>query len=135
MKSIFQHITLSLLSFCFLFSTMSFSINAHYCGNILVDKQVMLPAEKCAMHDADDVHQKDKDDCCNESNHTVDGQDELQVNLMDDIQLPVLALSFPADNFSYELLYDRLKTTTHYQDRAPPGKKYSYQILYQSFLI
>jgi len=118
-----------------LFSTMSFSINAHYCGNILVDKQVMLPAEKCAMDDADKSHLKDKDDCCNESNHIVDGQDELQVNFMDDIQLPVFALSFPADNFSYEQLYDRLKTKKHFKDRAPPGKKYSLQILYQSFLI
>ena len=70
-----------------------------------------------------------------EKNHIVDGQDELQVNLTDDIQVPVFALSFSADNFPLALSYDLLKTKTNYKDRAPPGKKHSLQVLYQSFLI
>lgn len=135
MIKLLQHIGLSILSFCFLFSTMSFSINTHYCGNILVDKQMMLPAKKCAMHSADNTHINAKDDCCNESNQIIDGQDELQLNFLDDIQSPFVALSYSADHFLLRLQTDQLKRQTHFKDRAPPGNKYSFQILYQSFLI
>ena len=135
MKERFTHIALYFLSITFLLSTVSFSVNTHYCGNILVDQSIVVPAKKCAMHSADTDHKNVKDDCCNEKNHIVDGQDELQVNLTDDIQVPVFALSFSADNFPLALSYDLLKTKTNYKDRAPPGKKHSLQVLYQSFLI
>ena len=135
MKRRFTHIALYILSITFLLSTVSFSVNAHYCGNILVDQSIVVPAKKCAMHSTDTDHKEVKDDCCNEKHHLVEGQDELQNTFSDDIQLSILALSLPADNFPFELQYDRLKTKIHFKDRAPPGKKYSLQILYQSFLI
>ena len=84
MKQVF-HKTISLLmAFVVLFSTMSFTIDMHYCGDTLVDTSVFSKADSCGM----DMQKTDstsdcsitKKDCCTDEQIAVEGQNELQLS-------------------------------------------------------
>jgi len=67
-----------------LFSTFSFAIEQHYCGDELVDFAVMGHVETCGM----ELLQKDTatecgqivDDCCTDEVLAIDGQKELKIS-------------------------------------------------------
>ncbi|WP_194768404.1 HYC_CC_PP family protein [Tamlana sp. I1] len=84
MKKVFRKIASLLMAFVVLFSTMSFAVNMHYCGDKLVDASIFHNAETCGMEmNALPVEgcEITKKDCCNDVQVVVDGQDELQVSL------------------------------------------------------
>ena len=70
-------------------STMSMTVNKHYCSNILVDTALFQEAKTCGMdddssHQSDDNHEQDeKDSCCSSENELIKGQDELQLQKVD----------------------------------------------------
>lgn len=72
------------MAFVVLFSTMSFTIDMHYCGNTLVDTAVFQKAKGCGMKT--DVATTSsmcsivKKDCCKEDQIIVKGQDELKIS-------------------------------------------------------
>ena len=83
MKQIF-HKTMSLtMAFVVLFSTMSFTVNMHYCGETLVDTAIFKKAKGCGM-EMQSPSTKDcsisKKNCCSDKQILVDGQDELKLN-------------------------------------------------------
>ena len=49
MKLFIKKITALLMAFVVLFSTMSFTISEHYCGDHLVDSGLFSKAENCGM--------------------------------------------------------------------------------------
>ena len=65
-----------------MFSTMSFTVDMHYCGSTLVDKALFTKAKSCGMQMQTlsptdcSVIQKN---CCSNKQLIVEGQDELQV--------------------------------------------------------
>ena len=65
-----------------LFSTTSFTMHMHYCGDTLVDKSYFVKAESCGMETPGPVLPSDcetvKKDCCSEDQLTFEGQDELK---------------------------------------------------------
>lgn len=72
-----------LMAFVVLFSTMSFTVNMHYCGDTLVETVVFKKAKGCGM----EMLNPSKDDCsimkkncCNDKQLVIDGQDELQLS-------------------------------------------------------
>ena len=88
MKYFFRHTISLLLALLVLVSTQSYSINSHYCGNILVDKSFVKPAKKCAIphsatissaiHDAENNIPHNQDDKCGDDEfEMILGQDEL----------------------------------------------------------
>ena len=81
MKQIFHKIVSMLMAFVVLFSTMSFTIDMHYCGDTLVDFAVLKKAESCGMniqkHASNDCSVAEKS-CCSDKQTIVEGQDELQ---------------------------------------------------------
>ena len=134
MKIKFTSIALYFLTITFLLSTVSFSVNAHYCGNILVDQSIVTPAKKCAMHSADTDHKDVKDNCCNEKNHVVEGQDELQLQKMDfNFEQVVFVTAFFHSYLElFNLESSENPTFKHYQ---PPEYSHDLQVLNQVFLI
>ena len=85
MKEFIHKIGSVLLAFVVLLSTMSFTIDMHYCGDTLVDTAVFKKAKTCGM----EIQQTDSDagcsvmkkDCCSEKQVYIDGQDELKLSL------------------------------------------------------
>ena len=65
-----------------LFSTMSFTIDMHYCGDSLVETAIFQKAKGCGMEmenpSTEGCSIKVKD-CCSDEQLKIDGQDELQL--------------------------------------------------------
>ena len=81
MKQVFHKILSILMSFVVLCSTMSFTINMHYCGDTLVETAVFHETEGCGMEmqkSSTEVCAVVKKNYCNDEQLVIDGQDELQ---------------------------------------------------------
>jgi len=123
MKQVF-HKTISLLmTFVVLFSTMSFTIDMHYCGDTLVDTAIFKKAKTCGMEMQSSTTDSDcsitKKDCCTDKEINIDGQDELKISF-DKLTLDqqVFVASFV---YTYTNLFEGLeKNVTSYRDYAPP---------------
>ena len=71
------------MAFVVLFSTMSFTINMHYCDDTLVETVVFKKAKGCGMemqHPSTDGCSIMKKNCCDDKQLVVEGQDELQLS-------------------------------------------------------
>ena len=82
MKQIIHKIISLSLAFVVLVSTMSFTVNMHYCGDNLVDTAIFVEAETCGMEmdtTATDCSVKKKN-CCTKKQVIVEGQDELKIS-------------------------------------------------------
>lgn len=121
-----------LLALLVLFSTVSFTVEKHYCGDVLVDVSVFSEVEKCAM-EAIEILQKKT--CCKDEVNVVEGQDELKVSSFEDLdfekQLLVTAITVAYIN-GFESLP---KQTVLHKDYSPPNLVYDIQVLDQVFII
>ncbi len=81
MKAILHKIMAITMAWVVLFSTMSFTVDKHYCGDILIDVALFKEAESCGMMMAmasmssDDMPEMD---CCHNEQIVIKGQDELK---------------------------------------------------------
>lgn len=72
------------MAFVVLFSTMSFTLNMHYCGNTLVETALFQNAKGCGMEMGNSSTEGcaiTKKNCCSNEQLLIDGQDELQLQL------------------------------------------------------
>lgn len=72
------------MSFVVLLSTMSFTVNMHYCGDTLVETALFHKAKGCGMGmqmPSTEGCAITKKNCCNDEQVVVDGQDELQLQV------------------------------------------------------
>ena len=74
------------LSFLVLFSTLSLTIEKHFCGDVLVDVAVFTETEKCA----DDIAVIDatlitKKSCCKDEIDVIEGLNLLTINSFEDL--------------------------------------------------
>ena len=84
MKQIFHKIMSLTMAFVVLFSTMSFTVNMHYCGDNLVEIAIFHNAKGCGMEmdkPSSDSCSTAKKNCCDDKQFVVDGQDELQIQV------------------------------------------------------
>ena len=87
MKFSVIHKTFSVaLSFLVLFSTLSLTIEKHFCGDVLVDVAVFTETEKCA----DDIAVIDetvitKKSCCKDEIDVIEGLNLLTINSFEDL--------------------------------------------------
>lgn len=121
-----------LLAFLVLFSTVSFTIEKHYCGNVLVDVSVFSDVDKCDMESMDKLQKKT---CCKDEIDLVKGQDELKFSSFED-------LSFEKQEFilSFILIYINLfeglsQQIIPHKDYSPPNLVADIQVLDQVFII
>ncbi|MFT7155755.1 MAG: hypothetical protein ACI8Q1_000758 [Parvicella sp.] len=84
MKQVFHKIMSLFMAFVVLFSTMSFTVDMHYCGDILVETALFHKAKGCGMEMEKPLIEGcsiTKKNCCNDEQLVVDGQDELQLSV------------------------------------------------------
>ena len=110
------------MAFVVLFSTMSFTIDMHYCGDKLVETAIFNKAKGCGM-EMDNPSTEGcaitKKNCCNDEQLIVDGQDELQLSV-DKISLEqqVFLASFIYTYINLFEGYD--KNVSSYEEYEPP---------------
>ena len=121
-----------------LLSTFSFTVEQHYCCDILVDYSLFGKAESCGMDvqknmytDQSDLSQKD---CCDDEVLTVDGQNDLKVSFE---KFSVEQQQFVAAFiYTYINLYEgHLENIVPFSNYPPPLLVKDIQILDQTFLI
>lgn len=82
MKQAIHKIASLVMAAVVLFSTLSFTIDMHFCGDSLVDATLFHKVETCEMTmevPATETCTITKQDCCNDQQTVVSGQDELQL--------------------------------------------------------
>ena len=84
MKQVFHKIMSFTMAFVVLFSTLSFTVNMHYCGGTLVETAMFQKVKGCGM----DMQKPStescaitKKNCCSDEHLLIDGQDELQLQV------------------------------------------------------
>lgn len=135
MIKLFQKSGALTMAFLVLFSTMSFTVDKHFCGSILVDLALFSEAEGCGMEvDADLEKATSEDSCCKEEKVMVEGQDELKLSFSDlDFQQQVFLSSF---TYSFVNLFEGLpEQVIPFKDYSPPLLVQDILLLDQTFLI
>nr|WP_311195967.1 hypothetical protein [Antarcticibacterium sp. 1MA-6-2] len=80
MKSILYKISSSLLASLVLLSTLSFTVNKHFCGDFLVDQAIFSAAETCGMEHSPGMSDEKG---CWEDTVAIDGQKDLKISFYD----------------------------------------------------
>jgi hypothetical protein len=122
-----------LMAFVVLFSTLSFTIESHYCGDHLIDTAVFTKAKVCGGNTADkDFAMRSR---CKHEVDVIKGEDKLKLNTFDDldIQHQLFLASF---TYSYASLFITLpKQVVLHKEYAPPNLIFDIQVLDETFLI
>ncbi|MBC2839337.1 hypothetical protein [Robiginitalea sp. SC105] len=123
-----------LLAFLLLFSTLSFSMDMHFCGKTLVDFKLYHKAEGCGM--AMDDSATTESGCCNDVEIVVVGQDDLDSAKADTHtgQIEVLA-TFIASGFPFLLQLEPRSAELPYEAYSPPRLVRDIPVRHQVFLI
>lgn len=138
MKNGVQKFSSLILALLVLVSTFSFSIEKHFCGDLLVDLAVFSKVKDCGMssHDMDSMMIAGmlSDSCCTNTQLAIDGQDELKIsfdNLNFNQQVFVAAITF-----SFIELFDgTLELVIPFKDYSPPILVTDIHLMDQVFLI
>ena len=122
MKQIFHKIMSSVMAFVVLFSTMSFTIDMHFCGDTLIDTAIFHKTETCGMEMEASVptseNKVSKKNCCSDKQIVVDGQDELKTSfekLTIDQQVFIASFIYAYNNL-FESVEENIKS---YGDSSP----------------
>jgi len=119
-----------------LFSTMSFTVDMHYCGGHLVDKAIFSEVKKCGMEMESKTVENttQKASCCEDISITVEGQEELKISLeKHQLQTLQFAALFSYSYLSgFEPLSEKHIPFDHY---SPPRLFSDLFILNETFLI
>ena len=119
-----------------MFSTVSLTVEKHYCGDTLVDVAIFEEAEKCGMESSNmPVEEITKKPCCKDTVDLLEGQDELRVNSFDDFDFEQ-QLFVATFVYSYINLLEGLpQLVVPHKDYSPPNLIVDVQLLDQVFLI
>ncbi|WP_179022160.1 HYC_CC_PP family protein [Winogradskyella forsetii] len=122
-----------------LMTTMSFTVDMHYCGDNLVDFSFIQSAKTCGMEKVQATKGREKPmlsekSCCSDEQMVKQGQDDLKTSFD--------TLSFEQQTFIAAFTYSYIKlfegtasTDVSYKDYPPPFVKRDVQVLHQTFLI
>lgn len=133
MKAFLHKTGAALLAFLLLFSTLSFSVDMHFCGRSLVDMELFHKAEGCGMS-MDDTSM-DAMGCCSDHQIVVAGQDDLKVPPALDLQ-PPLDLWVPTlVSFLSDLPASGPQAPPPYEKYTPPLLIRDIPVQHQVFLI
>jgi hypothetical protein len=136
MKKVLFKITATLLSLIVVLSSMSFTIDKHYCGETLVDISYFGKADSCCdmKKSSEKPQKKKKKNCCSNETEfitsTTFDKEKVWVLAPKDVQFLVFHL------YSYINLYQEVDVEKEfYKDFSPPDLGQDIQILHETFLI
>mgnify|MGYP003665805285 CR=1 FL=1 len=119
-----------------LFSTMSFTVDMHFCGGHLVDKAIFSEVKKCGMEMESKAAENtvQKPSCCEDISITVEGQEELKISFeKHELQTLQFALLF---SYSYISLFEPLaEKHIPFEQYSPPRLTLDRYILNETYLI
>lgn len=133
-KRVFHKGSSVLLALIVLFSTVSFTVEKHFCGDVLVDISVFTEAQKCGMDTSGEPDEGyTKKSCCKDVLDVFEGQNELKITSFEDFDIPFYAI--PIASFHYEFNETILDNSVCYNAYSPPNLVIDIQLLDQVFLI
>jgi hypothetical protein len=134
MKSIFIKVTSALLAFLVLFSTLSFTVESHYCGGLLMDISVIGEANDCGMK-VEQSRSAKKINCCKDEVIITEGQDELHPASFDTLNFKKQQFLTTSYSSNLNLFKEESSRSIIYKAFHRPVIPINFQIKYQSFLI
>jgi len=119
-----------LLACLVLFSTMSFVVEKHFCGDTLVDVALFSEANGCGMEMPATIIKS----CCKDELSLIKGQDELKFSFSDfDIDnTEVITLVF---HRYFNLYKDLPEQAIPFKEYSPPNLFYDRRVLHEVFII
>lgn len=120
-------------------TTMSFTVDIHYCGDTLVDYSFTQQVNTCGMEKTQNTSSCEnptlaEKSCCTDKQVIKEGQDDLKISF-DKLTLEqhVFLASF---TYSYSNLFEGTESKEiPFVDYAPPFVERDVQVLHQTFLI
>lgn len=131
MKKASLKIVSAILAILVLFSTFSFTVEKHFCGEFLMDISFTGDIEKCEMDHSKEI----KSNCCKDEVVKVEGQDVLHQQVIQDYDFKTQQVLFA---FVYTFIKkDQLsqKEENFLEDFPPPDISTDFQVTLQCFLI
>lgn len=123
MTSMLHKILSIAMAFVVLFSTMSFTISKHYCGDTLVDTSLFREVKSCGMEMQNSTNEDCsviKKNCCTNEQIVIEGQDTLKLDFTAklNLQQKIFVSSFV---YSYVNLFENvINKNIHFKDYSPP---------------
>lgn len=106
------------LALLVLASTISWTVEKHYCMGHLVDTSFFSPAENCGMDMVVNASDNEDMSCCNDDIIVVEGQDDLQLTFEDlSLEQSVILNVFA---FTYFTSFDIVAEKVFPHDKYPP---------------
>ncbi|TCP28482.1 hypothetical protein EV195_101660 [Tenacibaculum skagerrakense] len=138
MKSTITKISSTLLTLLVLFSTFSFTVEKHYCGDFLVAISFFGEANNCADEleedDCDSPEVIQEKNCCKDEVQNIEGQDDLR-NSIEKFDLKKQQL-VAAYLFSYQYVFQSdSKEEKQFLNYSPPKLFKDLQVLHEVFII
>ncbi|MEJ1223724.1 HYC_CC_PP family protein [Sediminicola sp. 1XM1-17] len=130
MKAKIRHILSFAMAFLVLFSTLSFTVDMHFCGKQLVDFGLYKSAKTCGMATMNTTmgDQMDMDmGCCSDFNLVQQGQDDWKINLEN--------ISFGNHYFIATFISNYIELFQELNKIAPPNAEYPPPLLVQDVII
>ncbi|MDT7827127.1 hypothetical protein RQM65_00425 [Pricia sp. S334] len=126
------------MAFVVLFTTMSFTVDMHYCGDTLMDFSISHKDATCGMEKREDPMSCEsgmtEESCCTDAQMVLEGQDDLKHSFHSlSFDQQVFVASFI---YAYISLLDGTESkAVPFDDYAPPFLKRDVLVLHQTFLI
>lgn len=126
------------MAFVVMFTTMSFTVDMHYCGDSLVDFSFFTKAKACGMEKAQPVKCENpsmsEKSCCSDQKIVKEASDDLKTSFN--------KLSFEQQTFLATFFYTHINLFEGFDENIVPFKDYSlpfierdFQLLYETYLI
>lgn len=135
-KQVIHKIFSALLALLVLFSTVSFTVEKHYCGGVLIDSAVFTEVQKCGMEAAQpESSEATKKGCCKDELEVLKGQDQLKISKFEDFSVEQICVTTSVVYTCINLFESLPKRIIPHKDYSPPNLISDIQVLDQVFLI
>ncbi|WP_243414857.1 HYC_CC_PP family protein [Flagellimonas aquimarina] len=129
MKTVFHHTISILLAVLVLLSTVSWTVDKHFCMGRVMDISLFVDAEECGMEVAM-AAMEDKvmeNHCCDDESFTFTGQDDLKLSLYD--------LEIEHQDFLVAFTYSYLNLFVPVDKLPVPNEKYPPPLLVKDITV
>lgn len=129
MKTVFHHTVSVLLAMMVLLSTVSWTVDKHFCMGRVMDISLFVDAEECGMEVAM-AAMEDKvmeNHCCDDESFTFTGQDDLKLSLYD--------LEIEHQDFLVAFTYSYLNLFVPVDKLPVPNEKYPPPLLVKDITV